>query len=172
MSAFLYCSSVLVEVGRRSPATAPNGSPQPLSSCTPTPTAPTPNGSSTPAGHRRPPRLCQPPAVGAHARLRRPLPHQSPPLLRHLHRAARGPDQLPPQPGPRTRTSPIRTADHADDKKPPSSSATLSYAGTGWNTTGDALLANTAADQARKRREAGHDQLASEYSEVFSVTFS
>ena len=40
----------------------------------------------------------------------------------------------------------------------------LSYAGTGWRTTGDALLANTAADQARKRREAGHDQLASEYS--------
>jgi hypothetical protein len=29
----------------------------------------------------------------------------------------------------------------------------LSYAGTGWHTFGDALLANTAADQARKRRE-------------------
>ena len=44
--------------------------------------------------------------------------------------------------------------------------ATLSYAGTGWHATGDALLANTAADQARKRREAGHDQLASECAEV------
>ena len=44
----------------------------------------------------------------------------------------------------------------------------LSYAGTGWRTFGDALLANTAADQARKRREAGRDQLASEYAEVFA----
>ena len=33
----------------------------------------------------------------------------------------------------------------------------LSYAGTGWRTFGDALLANTAADQARKRREAARD---------------
>jgi hypothetical protein len=29
----------------------------------------------------------------------------------------------------------------------------LSYAGSGWKTTGDAPLASTAADQARKRRE-------------------
>jgi hypothetical protein len=39
----------------------------------------------------------------------------------------------------------------------------LSYVGTGWHTTGDALLANTAADQARKRRETGHEELAAEY---------
>ena len=39
----------------------------------------------------------------------------------------------------------------------------LSYTGTGWRTTGDALLANTAADQARKRRETGHEELAAEY---------
>ena len=61
---------------------------------------------------------------------------------------------------------PLRTQDAAD----PQTTiilATLSYAGTGWHATGDALLANTAADQARKRREAGHDQLASEYAEVF-----
>jgi hypothetical protein len=38
----------------------------------------------------------------------------------------------------------------------------LSYAGTGWRTFGDALLANTAADQARKRREAGRAELAAE----------
>ena len=37
----------------------------------------------------------------------------------------------------------------------------LSYAGTGWQTSGDALLANTAADQARRRRQAGHDEMAS-----------
>ena len=40
---------------------------------------------------------------------------------------------------------------------------TLTYAGTGWHTSGDALLANTAADQARKRRQAGHEELADEY---------
>jgi hypothetical protein len=39
----------------------------------------------------------------------------------------------------------------------------LIYTGTGWRTTGDALLANTAADQARKRRETGHEELAAEY---------
>jgi len=45
---------------------------------------------------------------------------------------------------------------------------TFTYAGTGWKTTGDALLANTAADQARKRREAGRDQLADEYAETMA----
>ena len=39
----------------------------------------------------------------------------------------------------------------------------LSYTGTGWHTTGDALLANTAADQARKRREIAREELASYY---------
>ena len=39
----------------------------------------------------------------------------------------------------------------------------LSYTGTGWHTTGDALLANTAADQARKRREAGRAEVVDEY---------
>jgi hypothetical protein len=36
----------------------------------------------------------------------------------------------------------------------------LSYAGNGWNTFGDALLANTAAAQARKHRETARDALA------------
>jgi hypothetical protein len=57
---------------------------------------------------------------------------------------------------------PIRAADHADDETVLVVS-TFSYAATGWRTTGDALLANTAADQARKRRQAGHDELADEY---------
>jgi hypothetical protein len=57
---------------------------------------------------------------------------------------------------------PIRTVDHADDDTV-LIVGTFTYAGTGWKTTGDALLANTAADQARKRRQAGHDQLADEY---------
>jgi hypothetical protein len=44
----------------------------------------------------------------------------------------------------------------------------LSYAGTGWRTLGDALLANTAADQARKRRDVAREELAAEYIESFS----
>jgi hypothetical protein len=44
----------------------------------------------------------------------------------------------------------------------------LSYAGTGWRTFGDALLANTAADQARKRRETGREEVASEYAETIA----
>ena len=56
---------------------------------------------------------------------------------------------------------PIRTANHTDGE------ITLvignfRYAGTGWKTTGDALLANTAADLARRRREAGREELAHE----------
>jgi hypothetical protein len=57
---------------------------------------------------------------------------------------------------------PIRTADHTDEETVLVVGA-FTYAGTGWKTTGDALLANTAADQARKRRQAGRDQLADEY---------
>ena len=57
---------------------------------------------------------------------------------------------------------PIRAADHADEETT-LIIGTLTYAGTGWKTSGDALLANTAADQARKRREAGRDELADEY---------
>jgi hypothetical protein len=60
---------------------------------------------------------------------------------------------------------PIRTADHADDETT-LIIGTLAFAGTGWTTSGDALLANTAADQARKRREAGHDELADEYNRL------
>ena len=38
----------------------------------------------------------------------------------------------------------------------------LGHAATGWITTGDALLANTAAALARERHEAGREQLAHE----------
>jgi hypothetical protein len=68
-------------------------------------------------------------------------------------------------PGPEH--GPIRTSDHADEETT-LIIGTLSYAGTGWRTTGDALLANTAADQARKRRQAGHDELADEYAETIA----
>jgi hypothetical protein len=36
----------------------------------------------------------------------------------------------------------------------------LTYAGVGWKTTGDALLANTAADQARRYRQIAREELA------------
>ena len=44
----------------------------------------------------------------------------------------------------------------------------LSYAGTGWRTFGDAMLANTAADQARKRRDAGRGEVFDGFSGEFS----
>ncbi|MEU5878123.1 replication initiator [Spirillospora sp. NPDC047279] len=39
----------------------------------------------------------------------------------------------------------------------------LTYVGTGWHTIADALLANTAADQARRRHQAGREDLAHEH---------
>jgi hypothetical protein len=53
----------------------------------------------------------------------------------------------------------IRTAEHIEDETT-LILGNLVYIGSGWKTTGDALLANTAADQARKRRQAGHEELA------------
>jgi len=58
---------------------------------------------------------------------------------------------------------PIRTADHTRNGETTLIVGSLSFAGTGWKTTGDALLASTAADQARKRREAGKEELAYQY---------
>jgi hypothetical protein len=63
-------------------------------------------------------------------------------------------------PGPEH--GPIRTADHTAEETV-LIVGTFSFAGTGWRTSGDALLANTAADQARKRHQAGRDELADEY---------
>jgi hypothetical protein len=60
---------------------------------------------------------------------------------------------------------PIRTADHTGDETV-LVVRTFTYAGTGWKTTGDALLANTAADQARKRRQAGREELANQYDDI------
>jgi hypothetical protein len=56
---------------------------------------------------------------------------------------------------------PIRTADYTEQGTTLILGG-LRYAGTGWKTTGDALLANTAADLARRRREAGREELAHE----------
>ena len=75
-------------------------------------------------------------------------------------RAARITYRRTQDPGPEHQ--PIRTADHADEETT-LIVGNLSYAGTGWKTSGDALLASTAADQARKRRQAGNDEMADEY---------
>ena len=62
-------------------------------------------------------------------------------------------------PGPEHRS--IRTADHSDEETT-LIVGNLSYAGTGWKTSGDALLASTAADQARRRRQAARDERTTE----------
>jgi hypothetical protein len=65
-------------------------------------------------------------------------------------------------------TGPDHTPFHRQDNldtEPAIVIVRLSYAGTGWRTFGDALLANTAADQARKRREAGREELTHECAE-------
>ncbi|GAA2475854.1 replication initiator [Winogradskya humida] len=46
---------------------------------------------------------------------------------------------------------------------------TLSFAGVGWHTSGDALLANTAAAMARERRDAGCEELAHERAETLPI---
>jgi hypothetical protein len=56
--------------------------------------------------------------------------------------------------------NPIRAADHGDEETT-LIIGNLSYAGTGWKTSGDALLASTAADQARKRQQAGREDTTS-----------
>ena len=72
-------------------------------------------------------------------------------------RAARITYRRTQDPGPEH--GPIRTADHAEEETT-LIVGHLTYAGTGWKTTGDALLANTAADQARKRHQAGNEELS------------
>ncbi|WFE46355.1 replication initiator [Verrucosispora sp. WMMD1129] len=69
---------------------------------------------------------------------------------RHEHH-----DQADEQPGA------LRAVDHLDDDTT-LIVGTLTFAGVGWHTTGDALLAATAAAMARERRTAGREELAHE----------
>jgi hypothetical protein len=55
----------------------------------------------------------------------------------------------------------IRTADHTGAETTLTIS-TLTFAGAGWHTSGDALLANTAAALARERQRIGREELAHE----------
>jgi len=75
-------------------------------------------------------------------------------------RAARITYRRTEDPGPEH--GPIRIADHAAEETT-LIVGNLTYAGTGWKTTGDALLASTAADQARKRHQAGNEELTGQY---------
>ncbi|SCG77659.1 hypothetical protein GA0070609_5434 [Micromonospora echinaurantiaca] len=59
-------------------------------------------------------------------------------------------------------SSELRAVDHLDDDTT-LIVGTLTFAGVGWHTTGDALLANTAAALARERRTTGREELAHEH---------
>ncbi len=74
------------------------------------------------AARRRPapPRPHPAMQMGPHARLRRPLPHQIPPLLRHLRPAPPRPHRTPPTPAPPLRpTRPLGTANRRNHRPGP-----------------------------------------------------
>jgi hypothetical protein len=56
---------------------------------------------------------------------------------------------------------PIRAAEHTNEETT-LIVGTFTFAGVGWHTTGDALLANTSAAMARARHDAGREELAHE----------
>ncbi|SCE83677.1 hypothetical protein GA0070607_2170 [Micromonospora coriariae] len=80
---------------------------------------------------------------------------------RHEHE-----DQADEQP------STLRAVDHLDDDDTTLIVGTLTFAGVGWHTTGDALLANTAAAMARERRTTGCEELAHERGTIPAGTVS
>ena len=90
--------------------------------------------------------------LGAHARLRRPLPHQEPPLLHHPRRAARRPAATWRRTQQHDRPDQADRDRDRDDDRDHVVVGALAFAGIGWHTTGDALLANTAAAIAREQR--------------------
>ena len=80
-----------------------------------------------------------------------PSPAATPPPSAHSAR--------PAATGDATSTA-HRLTDQLDGETPPSWSATLTFAGTGWHTTGDAVLAATAAAKAREHRRLVKELLA------------
>ncbi|WP_420481583.1 hypothetical protein [Actinopolymorpha pittospori] len=52
------------------------------------------------------------------------------------------------------------SADHLEEHQVLAVVGELVYTGTGWHTTGDALLANTAAALAREQRQTGRLEIA------------
>ena len=114
----------------------------------------------TPPGQAHPRRLAarQPPArrlpgaapLGTHARLPRPLRHQKPPLLHHHAR--------PPRRPPRTGNAASTPRRHHAGDKTVITLTDLEWAGRGWRTTGDALLALSAAARAREHRRVAREE--------------
>ncbi|MFI7603943.1 replication initiator [Micromonospora sp. NPDC049366] len=68
-------------------------------------------------------------------------------------------------------TGTLRAVDHLDDDTT-LIVGTLTFAGVGWHTTGDALLANTAAALARERHTTGREELAHEHATTPADTVS
>ncbi|GIF04697.1 replication initiator [Actinoplanes siamensis] len=71
---------------------------------------------------------------------------------------------------PETAGVTVRTVDHLDETI--LIVGTLTFAGVGWHTTGDALLANSAAAQARERQAIGREELAHEASQSLPVALN
>ncbi len=126
---------------------------------------PTPNGSSAPAGTSAAPkagcaaRPSTAPCVGgstcsASAGTSSPKPAATPSPSPPCARPA-SPTAATTTPDP---TTPPSTGKSKPTPNPAAIIVRLSYAGTGWRTFGDALLANTAADQARKRRQTAREE--------------
>jgi hypothetical protein len=63
----------------------------------------------------------------------------------------------------RQTTAAHRLAEHLDGNETTLLIGSLTFAGIGWHTTGDALLANTAAAQARKQRRVAREEIAHEH---------
>src|SRR4029453_5417242 len=144
---------------------------------------------STPAGNWVParPRGAAAAEVGTHARLWRPLLLQEPPLLHHLGGVAAGSGPLTPPPGPprptQTRRSPTtlgawrraRVASAIRRRRgatlpldvwgrPKEDQVVLvvaswAYLGSGYQTTGEAWLAASAAARAREARRVAKEGL-------------
>ena len=110
-------------------------------------------GSSRRLAPRQPhsPRLPGAAPLGTHARLPRPLRHQKPPLLHHHARPPRR---------PRRHTAASTPGPYHGATRPSSPLTDLDWAGRGWRTTGDALLALSAAARAREHDQAARDPRA------------
>ena len=92
-----------------------------------------------------------------HARLRRPLRHQEPPLLHHPQDPARRPPHLATHPAARLAPTPPRRPRPGDDETT-LIVCDLTLAGIGWNTTADAQLAADAAARAREHRALAREE--------------
>jgi hypothetical protein len=100
------------------------------------------------------PRLPSAPPLGPHAWLPRPLRHQEPTLLDNPPGAPPCPRRLPPPPAPTTRNG-------HDGHSAVITVITLEWAGMGWRTSGDALLALSAAARTREHERIARDETLS-----------